>query len=243
VCAALLLVTIGAVLDSWETLVLFLLAADFVISAIEPACNWLLVRSVPTGQQGLAFGMKQAANPLAASLSGLAVPVLGMTVGWRWAFALVGLLAALAAVTLTLCAVTQVERRGRRPQISVCLSREPFSRTAGWGWNGLFNFAVVGSHLDAPALATSITHVGARLARVAGPLLFGAGAVRASYARCLGSNCWMRAGRDGRHGIWTTLGERGGTESARRGNRNPYGVGELLRRRSCGATLKGWRIL
>ena len=44
---------------------------------------------------------------------------------------------------------------------------------AGWGWNGLFNFAVISTHPTAPARATSITQVGGRLASVFGPLLFG----------------------------------------------------------------------
>lgn len=53
---------------------------------------------------------------------------------------------------------------------------------AGWGWNGLFNFAVVRTHRDAPARATSITQVGGRLAGVAGPITFGLVATHASYA-------------------------------------------------------------
>jgi len=53
---------------------------------------------------------------------------------------------------------------------------------AGWGWNGLFNFAVVRTHRDAPARATSITQVGGRLAGVAGPIAFGLVATHASYA-------------------------------------------------------------
>ncbi len=43
----------------------------------------------------------------------------------------------------------------------------------GWGWNGLFNFAVVSSHPAAPARATGITQTGGRLGSVVGPLLFG----------------------------------------------------------------------
>ena len=43
----------------------------------------------------------------------------------------------------------------------------------GWGWNGLFNFAIVQSHLIAPARATSVTRTGARTGSILGPLLFG----------------------------------------------------------------------
>jgi len=44
---------------------------------------------------------------------------------------------------------------------------------AGWGWTGLFNFAVVISNRKAPAAATGITQIGASGGSAAGPLLFG----------------------------------------------------------------------
>jgi len=53
---------------------------------------------------------------------------------------------------------------------------------AGWGWNGLFNFAVVRTHIHAPARATGITQVGGRLGGVLGPLTLGLVIDHASYA-------------------------------------------------------------
>lgn len=53
---------------------------------------------------------------------------------------------------------------------------------AGWGWNGLFNFAIVRTHMNAPARATAITQVGGRLSGVAGPLAFGLIVAHSSYA-------------------------------------------------------------
>lgn len=44
---------------------------------------------------------------------------------------------------------------------------------AGWGWNGLFNFAVVRTHRHAPAHATGITQVGGRLGGMMGPVVMG----------------------------------------------------------------------
>ena len=44
---------------------------------------------------------------------------------------------------------------------------------AGWGWPGLFNFAVVKSNPRAPAAATGITQTGASSGAAAGPLAFG----------------------------------------------------------------------
>lgn len=44
---------------------------------------------------------------------------------------------------------------------------------AGWGWNGLLNFAVVHSHREAPARATAVTQAGVFIGSVVVPLLFG----------------------------------------------------------------------
>ncbi|MGH3682535.1 MAG: MFS transporter, partial [Natronosporangium sp.] len=41
---------------------------------------------VPPGRQGLSFGIKQAAIPLATLLAGVSVPAVALTLGWRWAF-------------------------------------------------------------------------------------------------------------------------------------------------------------
>ncbi|PVZ05383.1 MFS transporter [Actinomycetospora cinnamomea] len=62
--------------------------------------NLTLARAMPAGRLGLSFGVKQACVPLATLLAGLAVPTVGLTVGWRWAYviaaglALAGLAAA-----------------------------------------------------------------------------------------------------------------------------------------------------
>lgn len=53
---------------------------------------------------------------------------------------------------------------------------------AGWGWNGLFNYAVIVTHQRAPARATGITQVGGRLAGVFGPVVFGLIVAHGSFA-------------------------------------------------------------
>ncbi|WP_250002217.1 MFS transporter [Actinoplanes sp. M2I2] len=60
------------------------------------ASNTALSRHVPPRRQGLSFGIKQAAIPVATLLSGAAVPVVALTLGWRWAFVFVAGLAASA---------------------------------------------------------------------------------------------------------------------------------------------------
>jgi predicted MFS family arabinose efflux permease len=60
------------------------------------ASNTSLSRHVPEKRQGLSFGIKQAAIPVSTLLAGAAVPTVALTLGWRWAFVMAGLLAAAA---------------------------------------------------------------------------------------------------------------------------------------------------
>jgi MFS family permease len=53
---------------------------------------------------------------------------------------------------------------------------------AGWGWNGLFNLAVISNNRDHPARATGITQLGSRIGGVLGPLLFGLAADAFDYS-------------------------------------------------------------
>ncbi|WP_298336708.1 MFS transporter [Ferrimicrobium sp.] len=43
----------------------------------------------------------------------------------------------------------------------------------GWGWNGLFNFAVIDKHRATPARATGMTQLGGRLGGMLGPTIIG----------------------------------------------------------------------
>lgn len=52
---------------------------------------------------------------------------------------------------------------------------------AGWGWQGLFQFGVVSSHVEAPASATGITRVGLMTGSTIGPILFGSMSERLGY--------------------------------------------------------------
>lgn len=52
---------------------------------------------------------------------------------------------------------------------------------AGWGWPGLFNFAVVRWNPNAPGAATAITQVGVFVGGVVGPFTFGAVSGRWGY--------------------------------------------------------------
>lgn len=61
----------------------------------------------------------------------------------------------------------------------------------GWGWNGVFNFAVVHIYPHAPAQATGITLTAGRLAGVAGPVAFGFVAEHGSFPLAWLVTCGM----------------------------------------------------
>ena len=252
---------------SWESLVACLVLGGFGNSITHPATHLSLAREVPRGRQGFSFGIKQSAIPAATLLAGLAVPTLGVTVGWRWAFvggAALALLISLLVPKEVVGGIRRVKeartgdtRLGSLVLLALGIGLGSMAATplgafvvesavasgigvsaagyllalgsaagicvrvvfgyladsmgggrlrlvagmlgvgivgflllasgvswllviglilafgAGWGWPGLFNFAVVKSNQGAPAAATGITQTGASSGAAAGPLVFG----------------------------------------------------------------------
>lgn len=93
--AGVLLAT-GAAAGSWAVLTGLVGLAGLANALAQPATNLYIARGVRPGRQGLAIGIQKSGIPAAALLGGLAVPTLGLTVGWSWAF-VIGALLALAA--------------------------------------------------------------------------------------------------------------------------------------------------
>ncbi len=158
---------------------------------------------------GLALGVLASSGCTAFLVSG------AVSIGYgKGAAGIIAAVAGLAAVTTRIGTGARADRRGGRhfPVVAVMLclgalgyillatgtaatSRPVFALGAvaalgmGWGWNGLFNFAVVHSHPDFPATATGITQVGGRLGGVAGPVLLGIAVANGSY-----TVAWLVAG-------------------------------------------------
>lgn len=277
------LLCIALFAGSRNGLIGFLILGGLANAASQVAANLALARGVRTGRQGLAFGMKQASIPAATLLSGLAVPLVGITIGWRWAFigCALGALAtactmpntsegavrhhtnepgddmrpmplillalgiglgSAAAVPLGAFVVASGVDAGLRVEsagillaaggvvgivVRLALGWLADRRSAGhlrivagmliagtagfvllatgvswlfvlgtllafgagWGWHGLFNFAVVKYNPNAPAAATGITQTGAAAGSAAGPFLFGVVVESASYG-----TAWLSAG-------------------------------------------------
>lgn len=290
--SALCLAGIAVVAHSAVGLGVLLGVAGVANGLVQPSVNAFLVRAVPPGRQGLAFGMRQSAVPLSTLLGGLAVPALALTVGWRWAYGAAAALAVVACLSLpspaamgavlagrerhggaasarpatevhlpplvvlalgaalgagaanalgtflvaaavsakaspgvagwlaaggSLCGlVTRVSvgaRADRRPgghlrvvvgmlalggagyallatdRLELMVPGAALAFGAGWGWNGLFNYAVARTHPHAPAKATAVTQAGVFAGSVAVPLLFGQVVDHASFGAA-----WLLAG-------------------------------------------------
>jgi MFS family permease len=91
---------VAALSPSVGVLVAALVLAGVANGGGQPASNALISRAVAPDRRGLAYGAKQAAIPAAVLLGGLSVPVFGVTVGWRWAFAAGAVLALVVAATV-----------------------------------------------------------------------------------------------------------------------------------------------
>lgn len=281
--SAVSLLGVATLARSWTGLVFCLMLGGLANATAHPSTNLSLAREVPPERQGLSFGVKQASIPTATLLAGLAVPLLAVTVGWRWAFAGAAVLALCIAVLVPKEEIGGVRgvKKSRvgdaRPTALIVLAlgiglgstaatplgafvvgssvnsglevetaglllaagsafsivvRVFFGNLAdrmssgrlrlvagmlalgvagfamlasgreyllvvgvllafgaGWGWPGLFNFAVVKSNPGAPAAATGITQTGASAGAALGPLIFGLVVEARSY-----SAAWMLCG-------------------------------------------------
>jgi MFS family permease len=66
---------------------------------MQVSTNVFLATDAAFHRQGVSFGAKQGAIPLGNALAGALLPVVGVTLGWRWPFAIA---AGLAAVAITM---------------------------------------------------------------------------------------------------------------------------------------------
>ena len=109
------LVGVGWLASSWLTLLPFMALGGTANTVTQVATNHLIARRIAAGRMGLAFGIKQSAIPIAGMLAGLALPVLGLSLGWRVTY----LLAALGVFPVLLLlqrvpSTAEASRRGPR---------------------------------------------------------------------------------------------------------------------------------
>lgn len=100
--------------NSLAVLCAWLVLASFAHALSQPATNRLLIRRVQPGRLATAFGLKQAASPGSSMLAGFAVPAIAVTLGWRWAFGLVAVLALGVVLSIGGRGGTTDQRQARR---------------------------------------------------------------------------------------------------------------------------------
>jgi MFS family permease len=97
VATAVCLLLVGVAVQSLAELLAVLAVAGVANSVNQPAINLFMADQVSMDRQGLAFGIKQSAIPAAVLISGLALPVLALPLGWRATFVVCAGLALAAA--------------------------------------------------------------------------------------------------------------------------------------------------
>jgi MFS family permease len=100
VAAAVATLGIAALARSWVVLAALLAVGGTAGALGQPSANRLLSRRVPAHRLATAFGLKQAAPPIASLLAGLSVPSIGVLLGWRAAFVAAGAVAVVLAVAV-----------------------------------------------------------------------------------------------------------------------------------------------
>ena len=109
------LLAVALLAQDLTSLLLCLFAGGVANSITQPAANLYLARTIHPDRLGLAFGVKQSAIPIATLLGGVAVPTVGLTIGWQWAFAGGAVIAVIAAaITPPLAAAVRTDRGRRR---------------------------------------------------------------------------------------------------------------------------------
>lgn len=112
--AAVAMLLIAVLGQSFTAVVVLVLVGAWTNVMGQLATNLTLARAMPAGRLGLSFGVKQACVPLATLLAGVAVPTVGLTVGWRWAY-VIGAGLALAALVVAPRGSGRGERSTDRP--------------------------------------------------------------------------------------------------------------------------------
>lgn len=85
---------------SWLALVISMIFGGMVQAGSQPAANRFVLRYIPPGRLGLAFGIKQSGAPVATVFAGLSVPLIALTIGWRWGFGIGAVLALLTFLVI-----------------------------------------------------------------------------------------------------------------------------------------------
>lgn len=183
------MLAIAGLARSYLSLLLIMMIGAVGNSLGQLSSNLSLARQVPKHRQGLSFGVKQSAIPLATLLAGAAIPTVALTVGWRWAFVVIAVLALL---------ILPLAPRGPRPTMRCKGNSDPRAERA----TGPLIVLAFGATLAAgSASALGIFLVSSSVAQGIGAgtagLVLTAGSMVGVTARI--GNGWLADRRGGRH--------------------------------------------
>lgn len=190
--AGVVLVAVGPLGKSWPALVALTAVAGLANAWAQPAANLYVARGVTTRRQGLALGIQKSGIPTASLIAGLAVPTVGLTIGWRWAFVMAGVLALCVSLGVpslaperSRTAAAAAAGRGPRPDLAVGLLATLSVSTclAAMGSAALGSFFVLSSveYGIAEAAAGLLLMVGS-VVGIASRLIVGSNADRARHS-------------------------------------------------------------
>ena len=114
--AAAMQLLIATVADSFSQVVGLLVVCGLANAGNQAAVNLALTRA-QVQRLGMAIALKQSGMPAASLLSGLAVPALALTAGWRWAFVL-GAALSLVTLVLVLAVLEPIAPEDRRSPVA-----------------------------------------------------------------------------------------------------------------------------
>jgi MFS family permease len=163
------LAAVALVAGSLASLLGALAVGGLATALAQPATNLYIAEHVPEHRRGIVLGVKQAAIPAAVLLSGLSVPLVALTVGWRWTYGIGALSALVVAVLLRaarrrptgMVGAAAVERRSRSSLRTLAL----VAVLATAGPNAL------GAYLVTTAVAAGVTEGSAGVLLAAGSAL------------------------------------------------------------------------
>ncbi|BCY05159.1 MFS transporter [Actinoplanes sp. L3-i22] len=167
------LIMVAAVARSLWSLIAILSVSAVGNAMGQLASNTSLSRQVPLHRQGFTFGVKQAAIPVSTLLAGAAVPVVALTVGWRWAFVAAGALACAAILVVPAEPVVRKPPREHGPATGALVVIGLAAMLAAAAANALGTFLVssaVSHGIDPASAGLTLTLGGAicGLARITG---------------------------------------------------------------------------
>jgi MFS family permease len=107
---------IAALAQSAVSLTAMLVVAAIGNSLASPSVSKMLQAVVPEERHGIAFGAQQAGAPIGALIAGLALPLVAIPLGWRWAFVGVAIVTLAAAVAAPAATAADARPKSARPE-------------------------------------------------------------------------------------------------------------------------------